>query len=361
MLNARLYYPIYLIFVFICTLWLSVRYYSYKSDRYVTGTKESFLYSFILAFLVALFIGTRPVSGVFVDMAGTAMMWNYYDEGTFIFSFDRENFLYDNIRAFMSTAGIPVELFFLLMAFIYFFCTYVACRRLFPKDALLAFIVFLGAFSTFSYATNGVKAGCAASIFLLALSYYDKPKISFLLGVISWGMHHSMIMVLCSYVIVYFIRNSKYYFAFWFFSFLIAAAHITIFQEFFGSMADDQGQSYLLGEEGEDLVKMGTGFRIDFILYSALPIFIGAIAVFRKKIWSIKYRMILNLYLMTNSIWLLCIYAHFTNRIAYLSWFLYPFVLIYPFVNEKWSQSQYKTLGLIVCGHLAFTVLMFLI
>lgn len=363
MFNAYLYQPVYLILVTLLTIITSIKYFQYSSNRISGKENQPIFGSLLICLFFAIFIGLRPVHGVFMDMLGTAQLWwgGYFDEGVFSFSLNRENFLYDNMRVFLCTAGVSVEMFFLLMAIIYFFCAYFACKRLFPKDTLLAFLVLLGAFSTFSYGTNGVKAGAAASIFLLAISYQDKPIISFLLAVVSWGMHHSMIMVLCSYIAVFFVRNPKYYFALWIFTFLIAAAHITIFQEFFGSMADDQGQSYLLGEEGEDLATIGTGFRIDFILYSALPIFIGVVAIFRKKIQSLTYRMILNLYLMTNSIWLLCIHAHFTNRIAYLSWFLYPIVLIYPFVNEKWSESQYKTLGLVAGGHLAFTIMMFFI
>lgn len=100
------------------------------------------------------------------------------------------------------------------------------------------------------------------------------------------------------------------------------------------------------------------GFRIDFIIYSAAPIIVGWIAFFKKKIISRKYRFLLNLYLLANSIWLLCMYAEFTNRIAYLSWFMLPIVLIYPFLNEEWGEDQYKTFRWVALGHLGFTLFM---
>ena len=361
MFNAYLYQPVYLILVTLLTIITSSKYFQYSSNRISGKENQPIFGSLLICLFFAIFIGLRPVHGVFMDMLGTAQLWwcGYFDEGVFSFSLNRENFLYDNMRVFLCTAGVSVEMFFLLMAIIYFFCAYFACRRLFPKDTLLAFLVLLGAFSTFSYGTNGVKSGAAASIFLLAISFQDKPTISFLLAVISWGMHHSMIMVLCSYLIVFFInRNPKWYFGLWIFSFVIAAAHITAFQEFFGSMADEQGQGYLLaGETGGEL--LGSGFRIDFILYSSMPVLVGYFAIFRKKISSIKYNILLNLYLMTNSIWMLCMYAEFTNRVAYLSWFLYPIVLIYPFLNENWGANQYRTASLVAIAHLGFTLVMY--
>ena len=67
------------------------------------------------------------------------------------------------------------------------------------------------------------------------------------------------------------------------------------------------------------------------------------------------------MYLMTNAIWMLCMYAEFTNRIAYLSWFQYPVVLIYPFLKEQWGVNQYPLVKKIAYGHLVFTLFMELV
>ncbi len=352
MISAKYYRLVYLIVVSILTLIIGSRYSSYPSNRVKSSKREPPLLSLVLMVMVTLFIGLRPLSGkYFIDMRATAIAWLEWNEGVFHFSLDRTNFIYDNIRIFMATSGFTVESFFMLVAVIYFVMMWIACRKLFPNDTLFAFLICLAAFSTFSYATNGIKAGSAASIFLVALAYRDNLKISIPLAVISWGFHHSMIMVLCSYVVVLFIKNPKFYFALWMFSFVVAVTHISAFQRFFASIADEGGEEYL-----SDFI--GSGFRIDFILYSAIPVLVGYFAVFKRGIRSRMYDTILSLYLMTNSIWMLCIYAAFTNRIAYLSWFLYPVVLIYPFLKEKWSKSQFNTARLVAYGHLAFTLFM---
>ena len=70
------------------------------------------------------------------------------------------------------------------------------------------------------------------------------------------------------------------------------------------------------------------------------------------------YKNLLNLYLCLNGIWMLCMYAAFTNRIAYLSWFLYPIVLVYPFLQEDWGKGRYRTFSMVMLGHLGFTLFM---
>lgn len=352
MISASLYQYIYIFIVVIISILEFKKYKHYSTTRINTAYIKTNSSSFLLCLFMTIFIGLRPTSFVFVDMGGYADLWSYWDQGTYHFTWNVENILFDNLRMYMSTSGMPVELFFFLISCIYFITTYFACRKLFPKDTLLAYLVFLAAFSTFSYGTNGIKAGAAASIFLLALAYHENIVATIILSLISWGFHHSMVMVVASYIIVLLYNKPKWYFALWGISVLIAALHISTFQALFASMADERGQSYLEGQQ------FGKGFRLDFILYSAMPVLVGYYAIFKKKIQSKAYNIVLCLYLITNSIWMLCMYAEFTNRIAYLSWFQYPIVLIYPFLNEKWGINQYKILRKVAYAHLAFTLFM---
>lgn len=352
MIPALYYSIVYLTIITILSLFAFGRYGRYSSGRLLERNKESIIPSFLLFVFMVLFIGFRPISHVFVDMAGTASEWEFWDMGTYSFRWDVENLLYDNLRIYMVTEHIPVEHFFKIIALIYYGAMYIACRRLFPQDTLFAYLVFLGAFSSFSYGTNGIKAGSASSMFMMALAYRDKPIVTTMLALVSLGFHHSMIMVIASYLIVYLYHKPKWYFVLWFFSLGVAALHINVFQSFFQSVADESGQSYL--EEQQ----FGKGFRMDFILYSAIPVLVGYYAIFKKKIQSKSYNIILCLYIMTNAIWMLCMYAEFTNRIAYLSWFQYPVVLIYPFLKEKWGAKQYGTVQIVAYGHLVFTLFM---
>lgn len=351
MLAASSYYYVYLA-VFTIITFVVMNSYSQVdlSDRYRQSSSQVFLAVLVTIFVV-LFIGFRPISGVFVDMGGYAMQYNRMLGAHFFFNLDTENLIFDNIIPFMASKMIPINIFFLVIALVYFGCMFWACHRLFPQDTLLALLCCLVAFSTFTYGTNGIKAGMATSLFLLAVAYRDKLWISIPLAIFTLGIHHSMLLVIVAYFCVLFVKHPKWYFIIWALSFCAAALHITWFQHYFAGFTDEHGASYLLSSRN-------SGFRIDFIIYSAVPVIIGYWMIFKNNLYSRTYDIILNLYLLTNSVWMLCMYANFTNRIAYLSWFLYPVVLLYPFVNLCWSEEQNKYLKYVVYGHLGFTLFM---
>ena len=352
MLPAQYYHPIYLIIITILSIYCIVKNDERNSNNTIETYNEPQIPSIVLCVFMMLFIGTRPISKrYFVDMGDVANLWFWWSQGdVYSFRWSYENKIYDNIRAFMATYNMPVEYFFLLISIIYFGCMYISCKKLFPKDTLFSFVVYLTAFSTFSYGVNGFKAGSAASLFLVAIAYYENYKIMIPMILLSWGFHHSMVMVVGSFICVYFFKKTKYYFIIWAIAFIIAVFHIDFFQMIFAKLADERGAGYLQGQIH------GKGFRLDFIAYSFIPILIGYYAIFKLNINSEKYKILLNLYLLTNSIWMLCMYAEFTNRIAYLSWFLHPWVMIYPFLNEKITKNQYSIVNYIACGHLFFTL-----
>ena len=360
MIAAKSYYTIYLIIVTILTLFAYSKY-SRKNGEIISSQRKKQDWTFLLVLFMIVFIGFRPESYVFVDMMNYIRDYHVFHENV-IFTFNREteNLLFDNYFAWIGSMNWGTTFFFVSIAVVYFICTYIACRRMFPQDTLAAYLVFLAAFSTFSYGTNGIKAGAAAAIFLMALSFRKNLKICIPLILISWGFHHSMIMPIVGLGLTFVCKNSKIYFAGWCFCLLMAIAHITIFQELFGGILSDSGDSganYLNDVNGAWGGK--TGFRIDFVIYSAMPILVGYWAVYKKKLQLSKiYTCLLNLYMVLNGTWMLCMYANFTNRIAYLSWFLYPIVLIYPYLNENWGPTRYKDFSKVMLAHLGFTLFM---
>ena len=349
---GSLYQPLYLVVLLISTiitLRVSINNYSYYGKFKENTICDVFSLFFALG--MSIFIGFRPISIEFVDMVDYDRNYSSIQGNYFFFDFDTDNLIYDNWFTFMASKSIPVRNFFVVVAFVYFGMIWLSCRKLFPNNTLLSFIVYLAALSTFAYSTNGIKAGMATSIFLVSLSYYDKPFISIPIAIFTYGMHHSMLLVIVAYFCVLLVKHPKWYFILWGVSFCFAALHITWFQHYFAGFTDEHGASYLLSSRN-------SGFRIDFIIYSAIPVIIGYLMVFKYNLYSRTYDIILNLYLLTNSVWLLCMYSNFTNRIAYLSWFLYPIVLLYPFINLSWSDEQDKYLKYVVYGHLGFTLFM---
>lgn len=355
MIPAALYQPIYLLAVTLMTFF-AMTYYG-RWGKLLKSSNTSQIISIFMLVMVVWFVGTRPNSGKFIDMMN---YYNYYDYNInepFLFDWDTDNLIWDNFFVWMASQGILFSTWLILVASAYFGLMYLACRKLFGNDVLIAFLTYLGAFSTFSYGTNGMKAGVATSVFLVAMAYRDKLWLSIPIALLSLGFHHSMIMVIAAYFVVLLLKNPKYYFVGWLISLIIAALGIKYFQTYFAGFTTEHGAEYLLVSE-EDIDAFITGFRPDFILYSAVPVYFGYKILYKYKFKSISYSFLLRLYIMTNSLWMLCMYADFSNRIAYLSWFMYPIVLIYPFISREKNLFQGKYLRWVVYGHLGFTLFM---
>ena len=350
---SSIYQYIYMFIVAIATF-VNVR--LYRGNLLFTQSNETTDLFFV--FVIIMFIGLRPISPVFLDMwAFKIFLQNLHGE-VFYFNLETDNKIFDNFFQWWGCNGFDLHLFFLIMAVIYFGCGYIGIKRLFREHAMIAYVVFLGAFSTFSYGTNGIKAGAAASIFIMALGYMDKLWICFPLILVSLGFHHAMIMPIAAFVLTIFFKNPKWYYYGWFACFLLAVFHVTYFQFLFGGMADEQGAGYLMATEATS--KTHIGFRPDFVLYSAVPVWIGYQFEMKKNIkLSNIYHTLIHFYLATNAIWMLCMYAEYNNRIAYLSWIVYPIVIIYPFLDEKNTDpKRFIKLRKTVLYHLYFTLFM---
>lgn len=360
-IDAQYYSHIYIWLVTALSIIVFQRYSTYPQSRLFEHFKRPSYGILLLMIALSFFIGLRPISGqYFLDMSGYASYYFVHSGDAFSFDWNATNVLFDNFILFFASHHISINVFFLSIAFIYFGGMAWACYNLFPRDRIAAFLVYLGAFSTFSYGTNGIKAGAAASLFLVALSLYENRKWlwSIIFLFFSIGFHHAMILPITAFIICLFVKKPQWFFLFWVLCLVLSLFHINIFQYLFANLVDESGSIYLIGDGENIRSDILGGFRLDFILYSVIPIAVGWIAVFRKHIKSKHYFVLLNLYTLTNAIWLLCMYAEFTNRIAYLSWLLYPIVLIYPLLNEQYSHNQYSSFKVVGFANIAFSLVL---
>lgn len=349
------YYTIYLVLITMMSLYQIYKYYNIPYRVLNARNHQSITPSLFLMLFLVLFIGCRPDWSGFADSRNYIVFIEGYRGTHFVFNFDCENLIFDNLVSWTGCNGISWSVFFVFIAFIYFGGQLIAIRKMFPSDTFFAYLIFLAAFSTFTYATNGIKAGAAASIFLVAIAYREKRLLSILLLAISYGFHHSMQVLIIAFIIVSFIKNPKFYLYLWGFSFVVAALGVTTFQHLFAGFTDDHGAGYLIADGTDAYI---TGFRLDFIIYSAMPVMLGIYLIYKKGLKHTGYNFLFNLYVLANSVWMLCMYASFTNRIAYLSWQLLPIILIYPYFTSKFSELQYRQVSYIALAHLSFTLFM---
>lgn len=351
MIDPELYPYIFNFAVLVLTLLCILRYYT--TDCVLIERRNLAL---CLAICAAIFIGFRPNHRVFADTVGYVASYEALQGADFSYNQDSENLVFDHLFLWMSSNQFSYSAFFLVIALVYFVGYYLACQKLFPEKSYVAFLAFLGAFSTFSYATNGIKHGAAAALLACAVAFRERKVLTVILLLLCIGFHHAMTFCVIAFVICYFYKNTKVYLYIWLIALVLALAHITYLQHFFaGVISDKKSAGYMIAQGG-----WLTGMRYDFVLYSVVPIAIGWYRIYKQRIVDEGYVFVLNLYTLLNSLWLICMYASFTNRIAALSWGLYPIVLMYPFIQDASEDGGVcnKRMSIVLLGHLTFTLMM---
>ena len=180
-----------------------------------------------------------------------------------------------------------------------------------------------------------------------------------ILAFLAFNIHRSTALPIVCILATFFIKDTRLILGWWITSIslsLVAGGPIEAF--FTGLGFDDRMETYS-SDNIDASVFSSTGFRWDFLLYSAMPIWLGYYVVIKRKIWDKNY--LLLLHILCNSFWVMMIRASYSNRFAYLSWFLYALVLIYPCLKLPIWKDQGKKTALIILGHLGFTLFMYLI
>jgi hypothetical protein len=421
----------------------------------------------VIGVTVLLFIGLRPVSGVFVDMVTYAQGYDRLQQG---FEPGFKDLLFVGLMRLCSHV-LPVGGFFFVCALIYIAPLAAASWRVHGTWALPVFLACLTALSFWGYGVNGIRNGMATSVLVLAFAFYDKPLIMFPLMAAAWGFHGSTILPAGAFLLVRYIKRTEIWLAFW-----VVCVALTFIAGNVGEMLlsrynpfglDDRVGTYILGGEG-------SGFRADFVAYSIIPVLatlllaaparartrrlvarvmrspsvnwmrrrsamsvkgmgrgrlaglhgaspVGSLALAgfgpishdpstalratlstlnplarqsqatagrpstlnsqpsttpspstreRSSAWGHLpwvqflasdpfYARLVNAYLLTNAVWVLVIHANFSNRFAYLSWFMMPWVLLYPFVPGKViHRPRTELIPAILFAHYLFSYVM---
>lgn len=320
----------------------------------------------MIAYCIAFIfiVGLRPVSYLFGDTINYAHLYYGYQRGTILYDPDSSEWLF-NWMMLKASHVMSVQYFFLIVEFFYIVPMLWACMRLVSKNGSIAMLFCLGAFSFFSYGVNGIRNGMACSLILLALSFVSGTKkekiIAGVLCFCAYNIHHSTALPILCMIIAYFYRNTRMVMYFWLFSIVVSLVAGGIVENFFSGLGfDDRLNGYINSHQYDDSFS-STGFRWDFLLYSVMPIWLGWYVIFKKKIVSQNYQLLLNTYILCNAFWVMLIRSSFSNRFAYLSWFMYPLVLAYPLLTLPIWKDQGKKTGLILMAHMGFTYFMWFI
>ena len=306
-----------------------------------------------LLIITAVYIGLRPISWRFGDMIVYNQSFEKYQYG--LPMVQSSDYIFE-LFMFSASQVMSASMFFLVCALLYVVPLWAACKKWFKEYSYYAFVALVGSFSFWAYGTNGIRNGIATSLFLFALSR-DKIVFKVLFIFLALGFHKSLVIPTAALVLTYFYSDVKKYFYGWLACIPLSLVSGGFWEGLFAGLMADDRVSYLTGtnEQGEF---SSTGFRWDFLLYSAFAVYIAYFFIFKKKFQNTIYNRLVCVYLASNGFWILVIRANFSNRFAYLSWFMMGIIIVYPFLTKIQIKKQHQVLASVLLAYFSFTYLM---
>ena len=353
MIPLPLYTPIFFNLLLLIFLISSVRLISQPGTLFYDNKNVVLI---ILLLFVIFYMGLRPISGrYFGDMGTYAKYFENYAKGGELRG--EKDLLWHNYMKF-SSGIMSVASFFLLTAFLYVYPLYLASKKWFPNNAYYLLLPLIASFSFWAYGTNGMRNGIATSLFIYGLSR-DKAVTKYLIFFIAYNIHGSILIPFAAFFLTQYFKNPKFYFYGWLAAIPLSLVMGGFWENFFMGLGfdDDRAAGYL-SDHSFDHQFSSTGFRWDFVLYSASAVYAGYYFVIKRGFQDKVYHQILNIYLTANAFWILVIRASFSNRFAYLSWFMMAVVIFYPFLKQKFFEDQQQRLAFVLLAYFGFTYLM---
>lgn len=357
MIPAYLYSIVFMYLIIVLTLFVSIKISGQSYDIIRRGDNNS-MFALWLCIILALWIGMRPLWWGFGDSyfyEHTFNLMKNHVSGSYEYSLE---WIWNNITYYCSQT-MDVSSYFTIITIGYFGFTYLACRVLTPNNVLASVLFTMGAFSFFTYGVNGLRNGLACSITLSAIAFLATSRKTLIVGLflafLAINIHRTTMLPIASlFASIYVVRQFKWAYIFWILSIIISLVAGGAITALFAGLGFDDRIRYLTNmDEG---MFSRTGFRWDFLIYSMMPIILGYYVIIKKSIQDRTYTILLNTYTLANAFWVMVIRANYSNRFAYLSWFMYPIVLAYPLLKlDIWGEHQGQRTAQIMLAHVGFT------
>lgn len=342
-------------------LMLITLFHAYQNNLFdfaTRGFSAGMGYAFLI--FIILYLGTRPVSYHFGDMLTYSKFYNRIVAGET--PVVKKDHLF-NYFLVTSTKLMTNRTFFFLCAVIYIIPCYIFSRKYCGSYWYFVFFIFVGSYMFWPFGTNGIRNGLGTSLFILALCYYDRKILMYALMALAFGMHSSIIIPIAAFAVSAVYKNPKVYLYIWLSAIPLSLIGGGFWESFFGGLGfgdDTRAEDYLTkGNVNNDNFAY-TGFRWDFLFYSSFAVFAGWYYIFKKQVTDKYYIHLWGVYMIANAFWILVIRANFSNRFAYLSWFLMAPIIAYPLLRYKMFPNQYRVVGAVISIYYLFTYFMFI-
>ena len=366
---AVLYNSIYISVLFGLCLIIAINYsFSSTNEKLTAHLPMGQIGAFAFTALVILFVGFRPISRVFVDMPMYTHVYNnIYDGSIENVNDTRGEWLFYAFGNLCKRIGLSDTMYVFSIAVIYFGLMLVACWRLMRNNLFVAILFCLASFSCFTYGVNGMRNGMACSIVMVGVSLISGKRWEKILALgllfCAYNIHHSTALpCICAISALLFVKDTKWAIYFWIASIFISLVAGNYVTDLFVNLGfDERMQSYAnldeFGNVGQS-ENVKAGFRIDFIIYSIMPIIMVWYVTIKRNFKNLTYHIIATTYILANAFWVMVIRSEQSNRFAYLSWFIYPLVIAYPLLRMNLWKNQDRKTALILLAYAGFTFFM---
>ena len=231
-------------------------------------------------------------------------------------------------------------LYLFVLAFIYVYSYYFLGRNKLGKHNVAYYLLLsAGCLGFWSGSTNIMRAGFATSMFFLSLCFVEKKKSIYIaLSIFSILVHNSVIVLVAAFFLTKYYRNFKVYIWVWLVFLALSSVNaLNFLVSFLSSHTGEVGDriaeyAYDVDESAAELYHKA-GFRIDFILYSAIAIIYSRWIIYKQKYDDMFYNRLSCTYIIVNCLWLVMIRVNYADRFALLSWSLISLVILYPYMN----------------------------
>lgn len=363
MIQASNYYTVYLSLILITCVLHSIRLWN-NSNLSLFNKRKSAFPIMLIAIAVTLFLGLRPIDVEFVDTIVYAEVFKNFKAGFFDSNFKANEPLF-LLVTYICSKITDINGYFLFLEVLYVAPIFIACIKLAKNNIATAFLFFLSSFSFYSYGVNGLRNGIATSLIMLSISflYCTKPSITLCLTTMIAGVlfHNSALLPGLAMWVAYFYKGSyKLILYVWICAIFISIISGSSIDSLFTHLnigGDNRLEEYI-SHKADKGAFSHTGFRYDFLIYSSLPILIGIYFVFKKKLFDDTYIALLTIYTISNTFWVLIMRANYSNRFAYLSWFMMPILICYPFIKFKFAKNQGAITSIILLAHIGLTIVL---
>ena len=330
--------------------------------------KGEYWWPMLLSILLAIWIGIRPPMGIGYGYGDTInytaqyrlMEANDVSWDTVVYTGE---WLWTLLMVTCIKCSISVNGFYTIVSFGYVLSATLAMKKINPTRPYMGFLFLIASLMYYSFSVNGLRNGLACHLILLAMAFFmdDRWSVAILLAFVAIGIHRSVLLPIVAALAAWkLIREPRYAIYFWLLCIVVSLwAGERVTDMIISLNYDDRMASYASADATDNSELFShTGFRWDFLLYSAIPVALTWLVNIMRRKRDGWFNIIAVTYILCNAFWVLVIRAEYSNRFAYLSWFLYPVVISYPLCNMRAWLHQDRMAGMTLLLYFLFTLIM---